>query len=154
MLGRDELRQRLAVAAAAGLQHAARHVHKQPDVRPGVCVQRPFGAPQPSLALVKLTRPRHRVGQRDQRGRDPRLRAPAVPLGERYRLIAAPPGNGERADLGGEPELRQAPDFKVGPTGLPGKHGPFLEVAFGVGKPQGRLDGPQIHQRHRAQVAA
>jgi hypothetical protein len=44
VFGRADLIQRLAVAAAAGLQHAAHNVHKQPDVRPDVCLQNPFGA--------------------------------------------------------------------------------------------------------------
>src|SRR5437016_11125818 len=66
--------------------------------------------------------------------------APAVLLGEHYRLPAAPLGSGERADLGCEPELRQASAFEVGAADLPGQDGSLQEVAFGVGKPQGRLD--------------
>jgi hypothetical protein len=54
-----------------------------------------------------------------------------------------------------EAELREAADFHVGPTDLPGQDGAVLEVACCVWQPQGpRLDGPQIHQRHRSQVAA
>ena len=71
-------------------------------------------------------------GQRDQRGRDHRLRAPAVPLGERDRLAAAPPGRGERAEPRCETELRKAADFQVGPADPPGQGGALLEVAFSV----------------------
>ena len=132
VFGRAELLERLVVAAAAGVQHPGRLVQQQPDVRPGVCLQGLFGALQPSLALVELTRPDHRAGERDQRGRDHRFRAPAVSLGERDRLAAAPLGRGERADLRCEPELRQAADFEVGPADLPGQGGALPEVAFGV----------------------
>jgi len=41
--GRAELPECLAEAAAAGLQHAARNVSKQPDAGPGVCFQGPCG---------------------------------------------------------------------------------------------------------------
>jgi glyoxylase-like metal-dependent hydrolase (beta-lactamase superfamily II) len=73
-------------------------VQQLPDAWPGVGLQGPFGAPQPPLALVKLARPDQVAGQRDQRGRDDGLRAPAVPVGERDRLPATPTGGGERAD--------------------------------------------------------
>ena len=55
MFGRAELLQRLVVAAAGSLQYPGRLVQQQPDVRPGVCLQSPFGAPQPPLALIELT---------------------------------------------------------------------------------------------------
>jgi hypothetical protein len=143
------------VTAATGVQYPNCQVQQQPDVRPGVRLQGQFCALQPSLACVELTRPHHHAGQRYQRGRDDGLRAPAVSLGERYRLLAAPPGSGERADLRREPELREAADFEVGPADLPGQIGALLEVAFGIFRPQGpRLHGPQVHQRHRPEVAA
>src|SRR6266536_6279693 len=132
MFGRAELLERLVAAAAAGLQHAACNVHKQPDTGPGVRLQGLFGALQPSLPLVKLTRPDQIGSQRYQRGRDDGLRAPAVPVGERYRLVAAPPGSGERADLRRETELGEAADFQVGAADVPGQDGALLEVAFGV----------------------
>ena len=56
VFGRAELLERLMVAAATGVQHAAHDVQKQSDVRPGVCLQGPRGAPQPPLALVELAR--------------------------------------------------------------------------------------------------
>ena len=117
--------------------------------------QGPVGTLQPSLAFVKVTREDHRGGQRQQRGRDHRLGAPAVPLSGCYRVAAAPLGRGERVDLRREPELRQAAHLEVGPADLPGQGGALLQVAFGVRKAQGpRLDGSQVHQRHRAQVTA
>src|SRR6266540_5759126 len=118
------------VAAAAGLQHAARHVHEQPDVRPGVCLKRPCGALQPPLGLGKLTRPHHRAGQRYQRGRDPRLRAPSMSLGKRDRLAAAPLDSGEREDLRREPQLREASDLEVGPADLTGQDSALPQVAL------------------------
>jgi len=102
------------VAAVAGVQHACHNVHELPDPGAGICLQGPCGALQPSLAFVELTRPHHRVGQRYRGGRDDGFRAPAVPVSERYRLLAAPPGGVERMDLRREPELRKASDFKVG----------------------------------------
>jgi hypothetical protein len=75
-----------------------------------------------------------------------------VPVGDRYRLAAALPGRGERADLRREPELRQAPGLEVGSADPPGQDGALQQVPFGAGQPQGRLDGPQVHQRHRPQV--
>jgi hypothetical protein len=73
-----------------------------------------------------------------------------VSLGERNRLVAPPLGDGERPQLRCETELREAADFKVRPTDLPGEIGALLEVAFTVFKPQGpRLDDPQVHQSHR-----
>ena len=93
-------------------------VQQQPDARPGVCLQGPSGALQPSLAFVELTRQDHRGGQRHQRGRDHRLRAPAVPLGERYRLAAAPLGRGERA-AGSATRNRAAPGSR--PRGRAGR---------------------------------
>jgi len=109
----------------------------------------------PSLAFVELTRPDQVGDQRYQRGRDDGLRAPAVPIGERNRLAAEPPGRGERARLRRETELRQASDFEVGPADPPGQDGALPEVALGVWQPQRpRLNDPQIHQRHRPQVAA
>jgi hypothetical protein len=78
-----------------------------------------------------------------------------VQLGERDRLVAALPGDGERADPRRERELRKAGDFQVGPADAPGQGGAFLEVAFGIRQPQGpRLQGPEAQQRHRVQVAA
>ena len=130
------------VVAAAGPQHAAHNVYKQPDVSPGVCLQGPHGALQPPLGLVKLTRPHHRAGQRDQRRRGHRLRTPAVSLGEGDRLPAAPLDSGERSDPRREPELHEASDFEVGPADVPGQDGTLPKVAFGIGKPQGRFDGP------------
>src|SRR6266540_6408748 len=128
---------------------------KQRNIGPGVCLQGPFGALQPSLAFVELTRQHHRAGQRYQRGRNYPVRAPAMSLRERDRLVAAPPGRCERVDLRGERELREAADFDVRPADLPGEDGAFVEVAFGVGKSYGPcLDDPQIHQRHCSQVAA
>ena len=62
--GRAELLGRLMEAAAAGLQHAARNVSKQPDAGPGVCFQGPCGALQPSLAFVKVAGVDHRGSQR------------------------------------------------------------------------------------------
>src|ERR1700730_10924665 len=77
------------------------------------------------------------------------------PRGGCYRLAAAQLGNGERVDLRREPELRQAADLEIGSADLPSQDGALLQVAFGVRKRQGpRLDRPQVHQRHRAQVAA
>ena len=112
------------------------------------------GPAQPSLALVEVTQPHHRAGERYQRGRDHRLRSPAVPVGERYRLAAAALGRGERVDLRRKTELREAADLEVRPADLPGQDGALLEVAFSVWKPERpRLDGPQVHQRHRSQVA-
>ena len=102
----------------------------------------------------KLARPDQVGGQRYQRGRDHRLRAPAVPLGQRDRFVAALPGRGERADSRREPELGQAAHFEIGPADLLGQDGALLEVAFGVRQPQRpRLKGPQVIQRHRPQVA-
>jgi hypothetical protein len=51
-------------------------------------------------------------------------------------------GPGRALDLRCETELGQAGDFEVGAADLPGQGGALLEVAFGVGQPQGRLDGP------------
>jgi adenylate kinase len=42
------------------------------------------------------------------------LTPPAVPIAGCYRLATAPLGRGERVDLRGEPELRQAADLEVG----------------------------------------
>src|SRR6266511_1158931 len=151
---RAELPQRLAVVAAAGVEPPGRQVQQLPDARPGVGLQGLCGALQPSLAFVKLTRPDRRGGERYQRGRDDRLCAPAVSLGEFDRLLAALPGGGERADPRRESELRQAGDFEVGPADPPGQDGALLEVTFSVWRPQRpRLEGPQVHQRHCAQVA-
>ncbi len=108
-----------------------------------------------SLALVELTRPDHRAGERDQRGCDHGLGAPAVPLGECDRLAAAPLGRGERANPRRETELRQAADLEVGPADLPGQGSALPQVTFGVRQRQRpRLGGAQVHQRHRPQVAA
>src|SRR6202043_1246133 len=96
---RAELLDRLVAAAVTGIQYPGRLVQQQPDVRPGVCLQSSLGAPQPPLALVELTQEHHRAGERHQRGGDHRLRPPAVPLGERYRLTTARLGHGERVDL-------------------------------------------------------
>ena len=126
-----------------------------PDARPGVGLQGPCGALQPSLGFVKLARPGQVAGQRDERGRNHRLCPPTVPVGERDRLTASLPGDGEGADPRRETQLRKAADFQVWPADAPGQDGALLEVAFSVWKPQGpRLQGPQVHQRHRAQVAA
>jgi hypothetical protein len=57
-----------------------------------------------------------------------------MPLGEPYRLAAAPLCSGERVDLRCEPELREAGYFQVGPTDLAGQSGSLLQVAFGVWK--------------------
>jgi hypothetical protein len=125
------------------------------DAWPGVGLQGLGGALQPPLAFVKLARPDQVGGQRDQRGRDHGLGAPAVPLGQRDRFVAALPGGGERADPRREPELGEAADFEIGPADLPGQGGALLEVAFGVWQPQGpRLKGAQVVQRHCPQVAA
>src|SRR6266702_4631253 len=124
-----------APRASAGLQHPARQMQQLPDARPGVCLQGLCGALYPSLAFVKVTRPDRRGGQRYERGRDDGLRAPAVPLGERYRLLAALPGGGDRADLRRETQLRQAGDFEVGPADPPGQDGALLEVTFSVLQP-------------------
>jgi hypothetical protein len=72
VFGRAELLERLMAAAAAGVQHPGRLVQQQPDVRPGVCLQGPFGAPQPPLALVELTQPHHRAGERGLRLKEAR----------------------------------------------------------------------------------
>ncbi len=156
MFGLAELLECLVVAAAAGVQQAACHVHMQPEVRPGVCLQGPFGAPQPPLALVEVTQPHHRAGEHYHRGCDHRFRAPAVAFGERDRLAAAPPDRGERVeDQRCEPEPRQAGDFQVRPADLPGQDGALPEVAFSVRQPKRpRLGDPQVHQRHRPQVVA
>src|SRR6266852_7606032 len=132
-LGRAELLECLVVvAAAAGVEHPGHQVQQLPDARPGVCFQGPRGALQPFLALVKLTRPDHHPGERDQRGRDDRRRTPSIPVGERYRLAAAAPSRGERADPRREPELRETADVEVGPADLPGQDGALAEVAFTV----------------------
>src|SRR6266487_4359997 len=152
---RAEFLERLAVPAAAGVEHPGRHVQQLADARAGVCLQGPCGALQPSLAFVELTRPDHVGGQRYQRGCDDRMRVPAVAPGKRYRLVAAAPGSGERVDPRRETELREAADLEIGPTDLPGQNGALLQVAFSVFKPQGpRLDDPQVVQRHRSQDAA
>jgi hypothetical protein len=96
--GRAEFRERLVEAAAAGVEHPGRHMQNQPDVRPGVGLHGLLGALQQALAFVKLTHQDHQADQRYQRGRDDRLGVPAVSRGERYRLLAAPPGSGERVD--------------------------------------------------------
>src|SRR6266508_4612473 len=124
-----------SVVAAAGLEHPGRQVQQLPDARPGVCLQGLCGALQPSLAFVEVTRPDRRGGERYQRGRNHRLCAPAVPLGERYRLVAVLPGGGDRADLRRETQLRQAADLQVGPADPAGQGGALLEVAFSVLQP-------------------
>ena len=91
--GRAELLQGLAVAAAGGVDPSGREVQQLPDPWSGVGLQGPFGAPQPSLALVKLARPGQVGGQCYQRGRNHRLRAPTVLVGERDRLTASLPGD-------------------------------------------------------------
>ena len=123
------------VVAAAGVEPPGRQVQQLSDVRPGVCLQGPFGALQPSLALVKLARPDQVGGQRDQRGRNNRLCAPAVPIGKGDRLVAATPGRGERADPRRETQLCQAGDLQVGPADPPGKNGALLEVALSIWQP-------------------
>jgi hypothetical protein len=72
-----------AISAGASVQDPGRLAQQQPDVRPGVCLYRPYRALEPPLALIELPQPHHRAGQRHQRGRDHWFRAPAVPLGER-----------------------------------------------------------------------
>src|SRR5260370_42469458 len=118
------------MAAAAGLQHPGRMVQQQPDLRPGVGWPGLHGAAQPSLGLVELTRPDHCAGQRYQLGRDYPLRAPAVSLGERDGLAAAPLGRGERVDLRREPELREAAYLHVAPAAFPGEDGTLPQLAF------------------------
>ncbi len=52
-------------------------------------------------------------------------------------------------------QCNSAADLQVGPADPAGQGGALPQVAFGVLKPQRpRLDGPQVQQRHRAQVAA
>jgi hypothetical protein len=58
------------------------------------------------------------------------------------------------ADLGCEPELREASHFEAVAADLPRQDGSGLEVALGADKPRDALDGPQTIQRHSAQVAA
>jgi hypothetical protein len=152
---RSELLERLVVAAAAGQQKTGHDVGEHPDTGPSVCLHGPCGALQPSLGFVELTRPGQVGSQRYQRWCGDGIRAPAVPVSERYRLAAAPSGNGERAELGRETELRQTGDFQVGAADLPGQGGALLEMTFSVRKPLGPLlDDPQVHQRDRPQVAA
>ena len=57
-------------------------------------------------------------------------------------------------DLRRERELSEAAGFQVGPVDLAGQRGALPQVTFGVGQGQGPcLNGPQVHQRHRPQVA-
>ena len=143
------------MAAAAGQQEAAHDVGKQPDTGPGICLQGLCGALQPSVGFVEFTRPGQVGGQRYQRWCGDGIRAPAMPVSERYRLAAALPGNGEGAELGRETELRQTGDLQVGAADLPGQDSALPEMTFGVRQPLGPLlDDPQVHQRDCPQVAA
>src|SRR5258706_11394623 len=117
------------MAAAPGVQYPSRLVRQERDVRPGVCLQGPSGAPQPPLALVELTRPDQRGGEHYQRGCDHRFRTPAVLVGEGDRLAAAPLGRGERVeDQRCEPQLREAAGLQVRAADLPGQDGALQEV--------------------------
>ncbi len=131
-----ELFERLVAATPASVQHPGREVQQQPDARSGVGLQDPGCAPQPSLGVLELARPDHRAGKRYQGRRDHLVRAPAMPLGERYRLLATLPDRGKRAEFRGETQLREAADFEIGPSDLPGKIGALLQVAFTVRIPQ------------------
>src|ERR1700689_2036813 len=129
-------------------------MQQQPDCGPGVGLQGAGGTPQPPLAFVKFTRPDESACEVHERRRDDRLRAPAMLLGEGYRLPAPPPGSCEGLDLRCEGELSQAGHFEVGTPDLPCKIGALLQVPLAVLVSQRPcFDGSEIHERHRAQVA-
>ena len=121
---------------------------------PGVCLQSAGGAAQPAIALVEFTRPDESAREVHERRRDDRLRAPAMLLGECYRLSAPPPRGCEGLDLRCEGELSQACHFEVRTSDPPRKIGALLQVPLAVLVSQRpRFDDPEIHERHRAQVA-
>src|SRR6202034_4153238 len=81
-------------------------------------------------------------------------RAPAVLVGEGYRLSAPPPRSCEGLDLRRERELSQAGHFEVRTSDPPAKIGALLQVPLAVlVAKRPRFDGSEIHERHRAQVA-
>src|ERR1700722_11797811 len=102
----------------------------QPDAWPFVCLQGPSCPMQPSLPLVELPRPDHRFCEGYHRGLVRWFGAPAVPVGERDRLVAASAGRAERTGFRHESELGEAADFEVGPADRPGQGGALLQVTF------------------------
>ena len=119
-----------------------------------VSVSRARGALQPVIALVEFTRPDESACEVHERRGDDRLRAPAMLLGERYRLPAPPPGSCEGLDLRCEGELSQAGHFEVRTSDPPRKIGTLLQVPLTVLVSQRpRFDDSEIHKCHRAQVA-
>ena len=75
--------------------------------------------------------------------------ASAIASRQRRRVVA----NGRIFDA--NPSCARQADFEVRPADSPGQGGALPQVTFSVGQPQRpRLDDSQIHQRHRAQVAA
>ena len=84
------------------------------------------------------------LGQREQRGRDHGFCAPAVPLGERYRLTAALLGRGQGTGCRREAELGQAGDLEIGAADLTGQGGALPQVAFGVGEGPGTMSLPRF----------
>ena len=129
-------------------------MQQQPDHGPGVCLHGAGCALQPVIALVEFTRPDESACKVHERRRDDWFRAPAILLGEGYRLQAPPPGRSEGLDLRCESELSQAGHFEVRTPDRPRKIGALLQVPLAVlVRQRPRFDDSEVHQRHRAQVA-
>ena len=111
---------------------------------PGGLPARPSHCSPSSNSPVQIERP----GERHQRGCDHRLGVPAVPGGQRDRLIAAPPGHGEGVADRREAEVGEAGHLEIRPADVAGEGGALQQVAFAVGQPQRpRLGDAEIQQR-------
>ena len=150
--GHTEFLKGLEAAADAVPQYPGLDVQQQPDVRPGVCLHGLHRAPQPSPGLGELPGPHHRASQLTSAsaitGSVPQpCRSASAIASRQRRWVVANGGPSTRTQAGEAP-------FHVRSATLPGQRGTLPQVTFGVRQRQRPcLNGPQVHQRHRSQVA-
>src|SRR5690348_9866338 len=133
---------------ACGVQLAVNHVQHHHGERVELWLGDLPGAAQCALSFVELSHPDRPDGHRRKRGREYRLVAQAITLGQGYRLTPPFACARKRHELGRENLVSATRYLEVWPADRLGECGSLGEVTVGIVKSsRPRFGDPEVQKR-------